>query len=85
MSTSINPISTPITTTTTTTTMTNSTNKSMNHKWPNGVKKPMKELDYHSLIGVKEVKSELENTLGDLSEWLESCEIGLGLLIDAMK
>lgn len=57
----------------------------MTTKWPNGVMKASKELNYQALIGVKEVKSELENTLGELSEWLESCEIGLGMLIEAMK
>ncbi|KAH9812399.1 kinase-like domain-containing protein [Melampsora americana] len=64
--------------------ITSGTTKSVG-KWPNGVIKPSKELNYHALIGVKEVKSELENTLGELSEWLESCEIGLGMLIEAMK
>lgn len=60
----------------------NSLNKAI--RWPTGVMKP-RELNYHQLVGVKDVKNELEGTLNELSKWLESCEVGLGMLIEAMK
>ncbi|CAH7688383.1 STE/STE20/YSK protein kinase [Phakopsora pachyrhizi] len=47
--------------------------------------KPPRALNYQALGSVQEVKSELEVTLSDLSRWLETCDVGLGLLLDSMK
>ncbi|MBW0476180.1 hypothetical protein O181_015895 [Austropuccinia psidii MF-1] len=54
--------------------------------WPTGDKiKINKSLNYHELINLKDVKIELENNLSELSQWLETCEIGLSKFIEAIK
>ncbi|KAA1101461.1 hypothetical protein PGT21_020750 [Puccinia graminis f. sp. tritici] len=54
--------------------------------WPTGERiKTHKDLSYHQLANVKDVKLQLEANLFELSRWLETCDAGLGLLIDSMK
>ncbi|WAQ85822.1 hypothetical protein PtA15_6A451 [Puccinia triticina] len=54
--------------------------------WPTGDRiKSRADLNYHLLKDVKDVKIQLENNLFELSRWLETCDAGLGLLIDSLK
>lgn len=54
--------------------------------WPTGDRiKTHKDLSYHQLSLVKDVRIQLEANLFELSRWLETCDSGLALLIDSIK
>jgi hypothetical protein len=48
-------------------------------EWPSGP--PIRPLDYARLVTAADVHIELEQTIGELGEWLKVVEVGLGMIL----